>query len=464
MNIDFLEGYKSNSASPTDILLIQPMHNKMILKMFVISYELSSNQTKQRETPSYSKDFLLFESEVYELLKNKLIDHPVYQVRNIIPLIETLEFKFGTFRDKLYNDFSRQLNPPLTKNQVTNNIIENTSVMLGVIAKKRESINKVSQDTPPVYIINTSIPGTTIDIRSVIYRGIVTAKIEQLTFGKYLEQNINIFTAEEVMRYMFVILTTIAAIANVGINQNDLHLGNILMDKTFAGLGSKTKGYFMFFQEHLLWIKNEYTPFVFDFDRSAVKGTVLSKLNSLSKYGNCSNFHEKRDLVKVLCGFIRFIRELYNVNKNPEISKLYTYAEDAYNRLFKNSELKNSLLTGTISCFMQDPTGSRSIMCDEQELNNNMESWERILSWCGKRANFLMVKWSSRNTGINLTKYIQIIANANMEREIAGIPVDEYVRSNFQWVGNFNPGLYQDGSSPNDWESIKNEIISNMSI
>lgn len=440
MKLEIEQGFDSNSASPTDILLAQPIVGKLIMKMYVV-YVTFKDATNEYPYEPPTKDGLDFETEVYKKLKEDLIDNPILQVRNIVPFVETVEFSFDTLRTKLINDFTKQ-GSSLTANQVTNNLIENTLIMIKALNKDRKKINRVGSNAAPQYEWTyTPAPTYSFDVRSVVYRGIVTANAGGKSFGDFLLQEPGL-RYKDVMRYFAIILVSVRAMAKVGVNQNDLHFGNILLSEDFCGLGFQLKKYLMYYKEHLFIVYQKYTPFVYDFDRTALEGVANNRLIGYERGGNCPSFHVKRDLMKILCGIVKFAQIRHS---NPgtmnaaEETAFYNAANYILNNAFGN-DLREAIISGSASCWLNPknkPTDP-SLMCTSSQLDSNVIKWEDILKWTFSEAQFTVVNWANRNNPAVNPTYTAILNEVNKVRGEWGYTIDEYLSANFQWIGDGN--------------------------
>lgn len=459
-------GFDSNSASPTDILLVQPIVGKLVMKMYVIQAILKDGVSYNLMDVDHED--LDFEVEIYKRLKKELIDDPILQVRNIIPYIETVEFSFEMLRAKLIMDFQTQ-GSPLTVNQISNNLIENTLIMLKILTGpgvRRKKINRAGNNSSPSFIY--SLSPYTFDVRSVIYRGIVTANGGSYKFTDYLLRGANL-QYTDIMRYFGLILIAIRAMAKKGVNQNDLHFGNILMSEELTGLGFQLKKYFLYYKEYLFLIDQEYTPFVYDFDRSSLQNNpagINNRLVGLEHGGNCPSFHLKRDLAKVVCSFYNHVSIRQQKPPNGTIAPMDPVEEKKLNKgadfihnNFVRGEIKDSFASGA-SCFMH-PVGQSSLpsdMCSDDQLNQNVTTWDIAISWVLSEGKFTSIKWSERTSPGNINTYRQMLQEANIARQMQGYTIDDYLSANFQWVG--------DGSMNSNLTAFsttgRSDILSNL--
>jgi len=364
------QGLDKNSASRTDILIAEKHHQLLIIKLFV------SDMGSKPMGEEYRHELL-----IYQRLTKELISNPFLHIRNIVPLNESIQYTFEEFYRKLCQDLQSNT---LSSHQLLRNLVENTLFMLGQ-TKTRVKINQektidhpLSMDALKDYGLNH------LNLLSTQFTGMVTPKMESLSFSSFFYHHIT--TVPELMDYLFLILITQFAMSEIGINQNDLHWGNILVDHHYVA-PHQTRHYLLMYEDSLLWIDKPYTPYLYDFDRASIRGQKIPHLQLVKHGGNCPTFHPKRDLLKTLCC-------LYHacVHKSKTQPAFSTIARFIMRQLITSPSIKKNIRSTNASCWMETARGKNSMLCNNKELEKGVKSWKECLEWVYSQTQYLKIK------------------------------------------------------------------------
>jgi hypothetical protein len=192
--------------------------------------------------------------------------------------------------------------------------------------------------------------------------------------------------AKKFMNIMWVVFTTIACMSRVGINQNDLHWGNILFDKNYYGRTRfHKKKYIMCYNDDKILIDLPATPVIYDFDRASKEGVSMAILSRYRAGGNCPEYHKKRDFMRTLCIMYKYVSYFAN---EPGSDPLYKKIQrEIYTVLIKKDNIRKQFDDqNDMSCWMSE--GFNSVQCSDNDLNNGLEDINLILSWIKSYTSF----------------------------------------------------------------------------
>lgn len=407
---EFVKGFPKKSASRTDFWKIRRKTDgeEFAIKVFVES-----------EDGVQPKQYALLKHEVrtYKLLKKHLID--AENVRNIIPI-----YAIGTIT---FNDIVQLImsspNNNLTRFQISQNLLQNTKYMT------RASNKRIVIDMTP----NHDTEFRTADIERFHYAYMVTPYLNCSDFIKFLTKTKNLST-RQLCRYMAVICTTIYQMSAIGVNENDLHLGNILMsDQVFGPTKYHSQIYLLVFNKTTYIIDNPYTPYVYDFDRAAIDGKYISQLEYAVKGGNCTTYHEKRDFIRLLCGLYKWIPYMRSYD-----DMLVELQDAILHVLIKDKRLQSAVKYADPACWLTHKNSS--VQCDDKLLLEGMASTESILRFFFNNSDFKTVptKKLYENHKESLTFIHKNFCMKNHWKIRDKTDVQRYVTTNIQFVGKFN--------------------------
>jgi len=418
------QGIASHSASKTDIWIgtyseKEGKESKVIVKLFVDRYQLNHR-------PYSSGQEYMHELSVYQYLTQELVLNPIYQIRNIIPLVTTVQYSYHELLDQLKTDLS------LDTKTIQYNLLQNTLYMLGISAqKKRQKINQ-RRALPTFSPQDNDIPlsdGKTLNLLQTHYVGMVTPKMQMCSLSNFISKGF-IQSDSDFMEYLFILFMTLFAMSKKGINQNDLHWGNVIMDRVFRKK-YQVRSYFIVYENNLIFINKRYTPYIYDFDRASVRHKYISFLQHYKKGGNCPTFHSKRDLLKTIC--------------------CAYHAANSYSRSLASSLLENLVLSPTLrhqirqtnpSCWLTSVSGTDSLLCDPVQLQQSIPSWSQCLQWVLSHCRFpvfdlrLFLRSATSGTfSIQERHSIQSILTMVYSQLLRfQITSSQYIRHNFQYM------------------------------
>ncbi|MFO0089913.1 MAG: hypothetical protein ACK518_03850, partial [bacterium] len=372
-NFRIIQGFASNSASPTDILEGDFFGQNCIAKIYIDRINFSSDYgATWRIEQLGTAELLNHEADVYVFLKNKLVVD--FNMRNILSLSQVYEFTFNEYLDLLIN--SLNLVSRGSKNLAYNSIIRNSMNMLKYLVTPLTRYRKSLTDFMSLHFARSLLPdivsgsgGNRIQMKHNIYRCLITPKINQQTLTKYFSDNAGLFYGNQskFMNIMFVIFATIACMAKVGVNQNDLHWGNILFDTNYFGRTRfHLRKYIIIYGNKMMLVDLPGTPIIYDFDRSVVNGIPIPRLQQYEFGGNCQQFHKNRDILRTICNMYKHVNSLFS--HRAEFNNIRNHI---LNNVILSSTLRTSIQDMRDgSCWMQG--GALSLQCIEAELNNGI--------------------------------------------------------------------------------------------
>lgn len=408
---EFVKGFPKTSASRTDFWKIKRKTDSKLysLKLFV--------DTVDGITHPYEYALLKHEVRTYKLLKKHLIDGS--NVRNILPV-----YAIGiiTFEDIVKLILKSPYNS-LSKLQIAQNIVQNTKYML------RKTTKRIVVDVSPEISL-TPGPGP-IDIHNISYAYMVTPYLDGPDFVQFLKSQDNVWSVQQLCKYASIIATTLYQMMSIGVNENDLHFSNILMSKkVFGPTKYHSKVYLLVFNNKAFIVDNQYTPFVYDFDRAAIYGKYITQLERVEMGGNCPTFHNKRDFVRFLCGLYKWSSHLRtNDHKNMIQFKNYIL-----HNLIIDERLRDAIQYSDPSCWMTDRKSS--VQCNNSLLQHGMVEPDAILKYIFKLAKFETV--SSTKLYENHRETLKNVSHQLYYRNRWNSDIYKHVYANVQFIGKFD--------------------------
>lgn len=319
-NFVFIRGFKTSSGSRTDFWLIKHIHTgkKYMLKLFVESQKGLYTKVYERQQ---------HEVKTYESLQKYLIEGE--NVRNILHYYANGSELFRNLLEFVYQGCKENGNN-LTREEIGHNLLQNVRFMLKQIKKKYN----VRVDKRP----NRELEKFKdyFNPKTFIFSYIITEYItNQVSFSEYLYKYSP--NKKQISKYMSVICTTLFQMSQLGINQNDLHFGNILMKmnmNTFEANKYFQKVYLIVFENKTFIVDNQYTPLIYDFDRASIYNDPFEVMKNYTFGGNCIYYDEKRDFVRALCCLYR---ELVDIQK----PSLLEFAKHMIHTLIKDKTYRD---------------------------------------------------------------------------------------------------------------------------
>jgi hypothetical protein len=384
-----VEGFKSSSASRTDIWEVKDTQtgSRYIFKSFVSEFQ-TFDRRSSRIIPQIplSADLLIHELNVYRSLRTRLIDPPEVNARNVLCIAGD-----GQFDAKELFEFVQKNRPELSRANIQYNIYENLLFLLRLSkTRNRESIT-LKRSTPTIQKKDLEIPFGNVDVvrldLPIQYRCFFTPKIDRLSLADAIE-NGTIRSLDACMRYVYLLFVTLLLTSSVGVNQNDLHWGNILLSQNYYGPNAYHKRvYFLVFNDRLILIDNPYIPFLYDFDRAAIQNKIIPALEEnkdmYSRGGNCPRYNPKRDFVKMLCCLWHYLRILSRVDATAR-----TYQNEIMTLLIRDETVRQAIRNSHDACWMTTADDSNSVLCLDEHLNTGISSRAGIVQWASERCSY----------------------------------------------------------------------------
>jgi len=366
-NFEFVKGTLASSASRTDFWVIQHKESrkKYMLKVFVNSIK------GERVKHAYERQ--KHEVQVYATLNHYLIQQE--NVRNIL-----FYSGYGTILFRQLVDFVWASRPNnLSRKEIEHNLMQITRYMTRKISKRPTRIDARPEMIDPHFI----------NPKSLIYSYIVTEYIShQKDFGEFIDEYKKL-TVPVICNYMAVICTTLFQMAQIGINQNDLHFGNILVNLSPNKYGPEQyfqRIHLLVFANKTYIVDNPYTPLVYDFDRASIHAKDTEFLTQYKFGGNCPDFHEKRDFVRFICCAFHVLNE-YTSESKEQTNTIQQFADKMLDTLVLNSKIRTFMRNDEIDCYLKKPDKDDSFQCDEA-IQNYIVRNDQTLAFFFKHSNF----------------------------------------------------------------------------
>jgi len=426
------QGLGKSSASKTDIYIAEKDHRLYIIKLFVKEIKKGKGHTIQM-----GEDYL-HELMIYQRLTQELISNSLLQIRNIVPLTESLQYTFHELLEKLNKDLK---SPTLSSHKILRNLVDNTLFMIHE-SRTRVKINQQSTfDQPLDMNLLHNFGPTHLDILSTKYMGIVTPKMDQCSFSTFFQEKIK--TIPEFMDYLFLILITQLAMSEIGINQNDLHWGNILVDHQYLA-PHQTRHYLLVYKGFLIWIDKPSTPYIYDFDRASIQGKYIQHLRYLKHGGNCPTFHKNRDLLKTLC--CSYHACMYKSKTIPIFGMI---AQTIMKDLILSSKIRKNIALSNASCWMATVGQKDSILCQNKDLDRGMKSWDECIQWVFSQTQYKKIPLTDLEippTRLSVFSYshslcqqfFSIMKNIDQEIQRSKMNISTFLLHNFQFMGSMH--------------------------
>ena len=385
-----IQGFDSSSASRTDIW--EAKDNKtgapFIFKAFVTQYHVTDRrEEKTTADVPLSADLLLHELNTYKALRTALIDNPLINCRNILCIAGDGEFDAIDLKNFLLK------NSTLSSRNIQLNIYNNLLFLLRLSdSHDRKAIDTIVKNPRTIQLGDLQIPFGNVDMirldYPIRYHCMITPKIDRQSLSDAIEEG-KVINLSNLMRYLFVIAVTILMMSSVGVNQNDLHWGNILLSKSYYGPSPLHKRkYLLIFDDKVLLIDNPRIPILFDFDRAAIQNVRVPDLEADDMYsmgGNCPNFHRKRDFLKFLCCIWHYCNILQK--RDPAAQ---TVQKEIMNTLVFSESIRSAITSSHRACWLTSAENQNiSILCMSEALDKGMTSVLDIIRWVERKANFI---------------------------------------------------------------------------
>lgn len=489
---EMVQGFKSNSASNTDIWEANDKRTQkpVIFKAYIIAYYVEQNgkvTLERRKETDADYALLLHETKVYRSLRDHLI--VPYNVRNILCIAG--EGRFTSAQLVNFIRTSTRVKPKLDDAAINHNVLSNGRFLLD-ISRERSRASITSDrwlNTPPLTAADLKVPmkknpGAFVRFdKPIEYGCMVTPKINQLPFGQFVSAGG--FTPKVFMNYFAVLLLTLFLMSTWGVNQNDLHWYNILMDDKFFGPDPRHKRkYFIVYGEDVYLVDNPYILYLYDFDRAAVAKHVNQTLSSRTHYsqgGSCPKFHPKRDFVKTLCCAYKALEDLTS-SQDPQLVNIAAadkaefgrIQDEIFRTLVLTDELRVAITEANTYCWMT--TGDTSVMCSDSTIEKGLTTRERIVEWALGRtsyARFTLTELAQLSRSPTLTgapefpKLSAIFQRFRSDLPAGVLTEDElklYVVANTQFVakGGAKPQLGAWQKSPLAMEKVIQQMVRTM--
>jgi hypothetical protein len=389
-----VQGFKSDSASRSDIWesMDTQTGKSVIFKVFMYEFQSSEKTTSEEYTEiPHNREGFLHEINVYQTLREYLIDDPSVNCRNILCIVGD-----GTFtHNDLYAALKRDTT--LSAQNIEYNLNQNLRFLIHLKEKPRYSITRELKKAPKLKASQWAIQlkdGRTVRLDLPVLLGcFITPKIDQLSIEDAIEKKV--IRIPECFRYLFVIFITLLLMSSVGVNQNDLHWGNILLSKTYVGPSPRhKKHYFMVYNDQIILIDNPMIPIIYDFDRTSINHKRISTLEYNKDFyatgGNCPRFHAKRDFVKSLCCMFQYCNRLRATHPPAEEEAVLRQIQtEILGGLIKSEQVREAILRSNEACWMSTVNQDNSILCFDRDLLHGVVSRQAIIDWCFSKCNYL---------------------------------------------------------------------------
>jgi hypothetical protein len=398
-----VEGFKSGSASRTDIWEVKDTQtgNRYIFKSFVSEFQTFDRRSSRITSQiPLSADLMIHELNVYRALRTRLIEPPEVNTRNVLSIAGD-----GQFDAKELFEFVQKNRPEMSRANIQYNIYENVLFLLRLSkTRNRESIT-LKRNTPIIQKKDLEVPFGNVDVvrldLPIQYRCFFTPKIDRLSLADAIE-NGTIRTLDSCMRYVYLLFVTLLLTSSVGVNQNDLHWGNILLSQSYFGPNAYHKRfYFLVHNDRVILIDNPHVPFLYDFDRAAIQNKIIPALEEnkdmYSRGGNCPRYNPKRDFVKMLCCLWHYLRILSRVDATAR-----SYQAEIMTVLIRDETVRQAIRNSHDACWMTTADDSNSVLCLDEHLNSGISSRSGIVQWASERCSYKSCTLGELKDAVNL--------------------------------------------------------------
>ena len=390
--IEFVKGVGSNSSSPTDTYVLNikqdtinerlKQNNQFFMKLFVVNLD-----------KHYNNETLSYEQEIYRFT-NKLLKQG--NTRNLVPLV-------AHSKECTFNDICMMLsNKEGCADDIRQQLLFNLSAIASATVcsdahfynhklPDRKAITSNKNKTNDIqklmkadkeyfkqcaYSMNKT-PEEFFDIISNFELGFIMTKSAQGTGSFYDFLTSKIATDDEMIQYIFQIFYTIHEFQLQGLNHNDLHLGNILMDQRWPS--ELQIALYVTSTGKVVVIKTNEVPRIFDYDRSTMKNFPNKLEDWLIPYGQVNKFSPQRDFLKIGCELLTQFSHFTMSNKYP---KSYLAVKNSLELIPDSIESER---TKTGNCFLTQ-SDYTSLLADDVWMNNNIRKTIDIVNILGKYA------------------------------------------------------------------------------
>ncbi len=410
-----MSSVKQKTGSSSDMYIVENKYtgNESFLKLAV-------KKTDQGETPEY---YHLFENEkrVYKYLKKELIDK--YHVRNILPVENEGNMTYDQW-------FQLVRDSPITRDLSDSQIDQNLLLITEFMIEERDNHRPVdsNRQLKPLGVIQ--------NIDKFRYSYIITPLIKG-DYPNFTSLLADISSVQEMCKYMSIVLFAIYQLLNVGVNHNDLHFGNILV-RNFLPYDFESKTYLLVTPETTFIVVLPYTLVLFDFDRSVVKNKYNPYLEDYALYGNCPNFHPRRDVLKVICNLYRLNKYIHDANLTVDHSEIMNFLNYMLEKLISDEYIRERI-RDTTNCFLE-MDDDFAIGCREEYLDQGVSSIGRALGFFLRHANFKQVSTQDliENNPIALGLATKKLSRDFSERFTKTYPnLNRFVKANIQFIKPF---------------------------
>lgn len=462
----FIKGFPSNSASQTDIWLVRKDNQKYIMKLFISE----SNDKIGKELIDKSSTLLIHEKNIYQQLQG---------LRNVLQLesyfsnleyYDLLEFltRGETELPKrvLQNNLNTNIHCMITNNKnrpsVSNDIFENINYKEMNIHQRMYTFYKNFIES--TLLVNKNVK---LDFKTNFRYSIIVTKYTPLSLEKYVEnslRNSNYTSRKKFINEFFgyiliIMLTCIHDLGGKGINQNDLHPGNILLSDETESQNYLSSSYIKKYTSNsgyfYMAVDLPYRPIIYDFDRSTqdYKENILPT-KEFEPHGQCIHYNPYRDMTKILCYLLYILKYIINESKESnEIKKLTVIRNNILNLSFnKNYDQYDEFINimDNTRCFFkyQDKDGVySSLLCRDDVLENIIQNnYKNTMEYLLKESKHMFIIDVDKD--IQFPMYIKFLESFT-NKIITKLPIDEedvkkYINNN---------------SDYNDWKKTFYDVI-----
>ena len=355
--IEFVKGTGSNSSSATDTYILNikqdainerlKQNNQFFMKLFVSDAKILYDPSK-----------LIYEQEIYRFTNKLLIDGTT---RNLVPLV-------AYSRQCTFSDICMMLsNKDGCDEEIRQQLVFNLATIVCSadieLDHKRKAITpnqiiKFSKKETKYFEDCADVMGVTgdefADTISNMQLGFIMTKSAQgsgnfkYSFGKGLIND------DEMIQHIFQIFYTLYEFQLQGLNHNDLHLENILMDQRWPS--ELPIALYITSTGKAIPIKTKEVSRIFDYDRSTMKKNP-NKLEWLAEYGQVNEFSPQRDFLRLGCTLTSYLGLNLNIFK-----KSYDALLDSL-ELVPNSIESEKSKSG--NCYLAQSDGTSLLANDE---------------------------------------------------------------------------------------------------
>lgn len=312
-NFAFVRGFHSSSASPSDIYLVQDKKTdrRYIMKLFLASDSM-----------------LNYEAKMYQSVQKNILG------KQISPFFVGFYKKINNIK---FDELKIWLNK-YVKKDIDTRLRRNILYMYTVLMYP-EYIDRFFPIGRPAIDQFDELENSAKEMLQ---------ETSKLTFAAILtnevQDNVDLFNTvydlkkeqfRQIPGYIAMVLTGLYALNSIKITHNDIHHGNIFMSNKYRPDKSGTaKSLVIGFDQYIFFIyPGDKAPFIFDFDRATKEDDENKMVDEFSRYGQCSDFNARRDILKFMCEMIRSMDEkacikwyyelLFGSNvSNPKVKKL----------------------------------------------------------------------------------------------------------------------------------------------